>query len=285
MSDPRITRRRFIQDLGVGAASLAVLPRLAACAAPDARRPNILYIMCDDLAYQAISAYGSGLDFTPSIDRLAEEGVRFTRSFVTNSICGPSRAVLLTGKYSHVNGFKDNFSSFDGAQETFPKILQRAGYATAVFGKWHLESDPTGFDYWNILPGQGDYYNPDFIEMGRTVRRHGYVTDLITDDCLDWLANRDLDKPFCALLHHKAITFAADDQKRIPSDEGIACQTLPAFHAFEQEHPAFTVGDAQEGCSRSQKIAQDVLVHGDHAPLMSQPCQFLQRRTNHVPPL
>ncbi|MHB1192057.1 MAG: sulfatase family protein [Longimicrobiales bacterium] len=204
MSDPRITRRRFIQDLGVGAASLAVLPRLAGCSAPGAPRPNILFIMCDDHAYQAISAYGGGLNRTPSIDRLAEEGVRFTRSFVTNSICGPSRAVLLTGKYSHVNGFKDNYSSFDGAQETFPKILQRAGYATAVFGKWHLESDPTGFDYWNVLPGQGHYYNPDFIRMGQTVQRHGYVTDLITDDCLDWLANRDLDKPFCALLHQKA---------------------------------------------------------------------------------
>ncbi|HSW27921.1 MAG TPA: sulfatase [Longimicrobiales bacterium] len=204
MPDPRITRRRFIQEAGVGAAALAMLPRLTACAAPRASRPNILFIMSDDHAYQAISAYGGGLNVTPSIDRLAEEGVRFTRSFVTNSICGPSRAVLLTGKYSHVNGFKDNYSSFDGAQETFPKILQRAGYATAVFGKWHLESDPTGFDYWNILPGQGHYYNPDFIRMGQTVQRHGYVTDLITDDCLDWLANRDLDKPFCALLHHKA---------------------------------------------------------------------------------
>jgi arylsulfatase A-like enzyme len=203
MSDSRITRRRFVQDAGVGAAALAFLPRLAFGRDPAAR-PNILYIMSDDHAYQAISAYGSGINRTPNIDRLAEEGVRFTRSFVTNSICGPSRAVLLTGKYSHVNGFKDNFSSFDGAQETFPKILQRAGYATAMFGKWHLESDPTGFDYWNILPGQGDYYNPDFIQMGQTVRRHGYVTDLITDDCLDWLAHRDLDKPFCAFLHHKA---------------------------------------------------------------------------------
>ena len=199
-----VTRRRFIQDLGVGAASLGVLPRLAACRAPGAPRPNILFIMCDDLAYQAISAYGSRINRTPSIDRLAAEGVRFTRSFVTNSICGPSRAVLLTGKYSHVNGFKDNFSSFDGAQETFPKILQRAGYATAMFGKWHLESDPKGFDYWKILPGQGHYYNPDFIEMGQRVRRHGYATDLITDDCLEWLANRDQEKPFCALLHHKA---------------------------------------------------------------------------------
>ncbi|NJD17996.1 MAG: twin-arginine translocation signal domain-containing protein, partial [Gemmatimonadetes bacterium] len=184
MSDSRITRRRFIQEAGAGAAALALLPRLSACAGPEGERPNILFIMSDDHAYQAISAYGGGLNVTPNIDRLASEGVRFTRSFVTNSICGPSRAVLLTGKYSHVNGFKDNFSSFDGAQETFPKILQRSGYATALFGKWHLETDPTGFDTWNILPGQGDYYNPDFIQMGQTVRRHGYVTDLITGDCL-----------------------------------------------------------------------------------------------------
>lgn len=200
----RITRRRFVQEAGAGAAALAILPRLSACAGQGRRRPNILFIMSDDHAYQAISAYGGGLNVTPSIDRLAAEGVRFDRSFVTNSICGPSRAVLLTGKYSHVNGFRDNLSSFDGAQETFPKILQRAGYATAIFGKWHLESDPTGFDHWNILPGQGHYYNPDFIRMGETVRRQGYVTDLITDDCLDWLAGRDPDKPFCVLLHHKA---------------------------------------------------------------------------------
>ncbi|MDP2958757.1 MAG: sulfatase-like hydrolase/transferase, partial [Longimicrobiales bacterium] len=203
MANSPITRRRFIQNAGVGAAALAVLPRLALGRSPAAR-PNILFIMCDDHAYQAISAYGSRINRTPSIDRLAEQGVRFTRSFCTNSICAPSRAVLLTGKYSHLNGQVDNFVTFDGTQETFPKILQGEGYATGLFGKWHLKSDPTGFDYWNILPDQGDYYNPDFIEMGRPVRRHGYVTDLITDDCLDWIARRDPGKPFCALLHHKA---------------------------------------------------------------------------------
>ncbi|MHC4945045.1 MAG: sulfatase/phosphatase domain-containing protein, partial [Planctomycetota bacterium] len=126
------------------------------------------------------------------------------QAFCTNSICAPSRAVLLTGKFSHVNGLIDNAASFDGSQQTFPKLLQRAGYETALFGKWHLKSDPTGFDYWKILPGQGSYYNPDFIEMGERQQYKGYATDLITDDCLAWLEQRQKDKPFCALLHHKA---------------------------------------------------------------------------------
>jgi len=203
MSNSGITRRTFIQGLGVGAASLAALPKLAASSS-GASRPNILFIMSDDHAYQAISCYGSRINRTPNIDRLARDGVRFERSFCTNAICAPSRAVLLTGKYSHLNGVIDNVVAFDGTQETFPKILQRAGYETALFGKWHLKSDPTGFDYWNILPDQGHYYNPDFIDMGRTVRREGYVTDLITDDCLDWIRQREPGTPFCALLHHKA---------------------------------------------------------------------------------
>jgi arylsulfatase A-like enzyme len=203
MAASDISRRRFIRDLGAGAASLAVLPDLSPRRS-RADRPNILFIMSDDHAYQAMSCYSGRINRTPNIDRLAEGGVRFTRSFCTNSLCAPSRAVLLTGKYSHLNGVTDNVAVFDGSQETFPKILQRAGYATAMFGKWHLKSDPTGFDYWNILPGQGDYYNPDFIEMGRTTRRRGYVTDLITDDCMAWIRGRDPTKPFCALLHHKA---------------------------------------------------------------------------------
>ena len=171
---------------------------------PDSVRPNIIYIMTDDHAYQAISSYNGKLNQTPNIDRIAEEGVIFTRSFVTNSICAPSRAVMLTGKFSHINGHIDNSQVFDGSQVTFPKLLQAAGYQTAMIGKWHLESDPTGFDYWNILPGQGDYYNPDFIEMGKKSRVEGYVTNLITDFSIKWLENRDKEKPFCLLLHHKA---------------------------------------------------------------------------------
>ncbi len=168
------------------------------------KQPNIIFIMSDDHAYQAISSYGSTLNQTPNIDRLAEEGVRFNAGFCTNSICAPSRAVMLTGKYSHINEHIDNFATFNGDQQTFPKLLQQAGYKTAMIGKWHLKSEPTGFDYWNILPGHGHYYNPDFIENGVTKKITGYVTDITNDIALNWLANRDKEKPFCLLLHHKA---------------------------------------------------------------------------------
>jgi arylsulfatase A-like enzyme len=131
--------------------------------AQPAKQPNIVFIFSDDHAYQAISAYGDArkLIQTPNIDRIAKEGMRFDRALVTNSICGPSRAVILTGKYSHLNGFYNNSNSvFNGAQTTFPKLLKAAGYQTALIGKWHLNSDPQGFDYWQILLGQGIYYNP-----------------------------------------------------------------------------------------------------------------------------
>src|SRR5688572_9868417 len=167
-------------------------------------RPNIIYMMSDDHAYQAISAYGKGLNHTPNIDKLADKGVLFTRAFVTNSICGPSRAVMLTGKHSHINGFKDNHSTFDGNQQTVAKLLQNAGYQTAVVGKWHLISNPQGFDYWNILPGQGEYYNPDFIENGVRKKVNGYVTNLTTDFAINWLDNRDKSKPFLLVYQQKA---------------------------------------------------------------------------------
>jgi arylsulfatase A-like enzyme len=160
--------------------------------------------MSDDHAERAISAYDSDLIQTPNIDRIANEGVRFSNSFVTNSICAPSRAVLLTGKYSHLNGLRDNRDEFDGSQLTFPKLLQASGYQTAVVGKWHLKTEPTGFDYWKVLIGQGEYYSPEFREAGKTVQHTGYVTDLITDFALQFLDSRDTQKPFCLLLHHKA---------------------------------------------------------------------------------
>lgn len=166
---------------------------------------NIVYIMSDDHSYQTISAYDKRYIETPNIDWIANHGVRFTNSYVANSISGPSRACMLTGKHSHKNGFTDNSKRFDGSQQTYPKLLQKAGYQTAVIGKWHLTSDPTGFDYWDILYGQGEYYNPDFNHNGTRVRRPGYVTNVITDVALDWLDNkRDKTKPFCLLLHHKA---------------------------------------------------------------------------------
>ena len=161
--------------------------------------------MCDDHSYQTISAYDQRYMRTPHIDRLADEGARFTNSFVANSLSGPSRACLLTGKHSHANGFTNNeHGIFDGSQQTLPKLLQAGGYQTAMVGKWHLVSDPTGFDYWDILTGQGDYYNPVFIRNGERVVRPGYSTDITTDVAFEWLENRDADKPFCLFLHYKA---------------------------------------------------------------------------------
>lgn len=166
-------------------------------------QPNIVLIMSDDHAYQAISAYQQNLIATPNIDRIGREGVIMNRAYVTNSVCSPSRAVLLTGKYSHINGLVDNGTFFSGAQHTFPKILQQNGYHTAIIGKWHLWSNPTGFDYWNILPAQGHYYNPEFIQMGKDTAYTGYVTDLITDLSIKWIEQNKKD-PFCLLLFHKA---------------------------------------------------------------------------------
>lgn len=167
---------------------------------------NILFIMSDDHSYQTISAYDDRFINTPNIDRIGNEGVIFTNSFVANSISGPSRACALTGKHSHKNGYMNNINcTFDSAQMTFPKLLQQAGYETAIIGKWHLISTPTGFDHWDILPGQGDYYNPMFIDNGKEKQIEGYVTEITTDLALDWLDNReDKGKPFCLMLHHKA---------------------------------------------------------------------------------
>lgn len=171
---------------------------------PDMGQPNILFIMTDDHSYQTFSAYDDRFIQTPNLDRIAQEGTLFKNSFVTNSICAPSRAVMLTGKFSHLNGQLDNRMRFDSSQSTFPKYLQGAGYQTALVGKWHLKSQPTGFDYSDVLIGQGNYYNSDFIKNGKRERSDGYVTDVITDKSLDWLDHRDKEKPFCLLLHHKA---------------------------------------------------------------------------------
>lgn len=170
------------------------------------KRPNIVFIFSDDHAVQAIGAYGSKINQTPQIDRLAKEGAVFVNSFCANSICGPSRACILTGKHSHINGFRRNGERFDGNQTTFPKLLQGAGYQTALVGKWHLGTNPTGFHYWEVLPGQGNYYNPDFLQMDGTRKRYtGYCTDIITDRAIKWLdEGRDKDKPFILMFQHKA---------------------------------------------------------------------------------
>lgn len=170
------------------------------------KKPNIVIIISDDHAYQTIGAYGNKMMQTPNIDRIAKEGVRFDKAYVTNSICGPSRAVILTGKYSHKNGFKDNENSiFNGDQDSFAKQLQRGGYLTAWIGKWHLESKPQGFDFWQILPHQGHYYNPDFDMMDGGIKTaDGYVTNAITEEATHWLDHRDTSKPFCLVIGHKA---------------------------------------------------------------------------------
>jgi arylsulfatase A-like enzyme len=195
-----MVRRLGLLPLLFVAASIATGPSSAA------ERPNILFIISDDHGYQAVSAYGSGLNKTPNIDRIAIEGARFDRCYVTNSLCGPSRACILTGKYSHKNGFYDNTRGrFDGSQVTFPKLLRSAGYQTAIVGKWHLVSEPTGFDYWDILPGQGQYYRPDFVSAKGRRSVPGYVTEVITDLAIDWLTNkRDAKRPFLMMVQHKA---------------------------------------------------------------------------------
>ena len=174
-----------------------------------ANKTNILFIFSDDHATQAISAYGgrfAKVAPTPNLDRLADEGMLFKRCMVTNSICGPSRATILTGKYSHLNGFMVNEkNTFNGAQQTFPKLLQKAGYETSIIGKWHLGSKPTGFDHWDILPGQGMYYNPDFDSPQGRSRVEGYCTEVVTDKALTWLKKeRDSSKPFMLMVQHKA---------------------------------------------------------------------------------
>lgn len=169
--------------------------------------PNIIFIFTDDHAAHAMGAYGSKINSTPNLDRIANEGMLFTNCFCTNGICGPSRAVIQTGKHSHLNGFVRNGNKFDGSQQTFPKLLRKAGYQTAVVGKWHLATAPQGFDYSEVLKGQGPYYNPPMLLNGnpKPVQHTGYTTDIITDLALDWLKEkRDQDKPFMLMYQHKA---------------------------------------------------------------------------------
>jgi arylsulfatase A-like enzyme/lysophospholipase L1-like esterase len=196
----RVLRNRFIGTLLLALLVAGLTPH--SCLA---KQPNILFIFSDDHALQAIGAYGSKINQTPNLDRIASEGAVFRNSFCANSICGPSRACILTGKHSHLNGFLRNGNKFDGSQTTFPKLMQDVGYQTAIIGKWHLSSDPTGFDHWEVLPGQGNYYNPDLIQMdGSRKRYEGYCTDIITDNALTWLKQRDSSKPFILMCQHKA---------------------------------------------------------------------------------
>ena len=188
---------------------LATMAAFTSCGSKDKYQGpyNIVYIMTDDHTAQMMSCYDKRYVSTSNLDRIARDGVRFTNSFVANSLSGPSRACMLTGKHSSENRFFDNSTCvFDAAQQTFPKLLQKAGYQTAVVGKWHLGSLPTGFDYWEVIPGQGDYYNPSFITMQQdTIVERGYLTNIITDKSLEWIDKRDKQRPFCILIHHKAV--------------------------------------------------------------------------------
>ncbi|KAL3294597.1 extracellular sulfatase Sulf-2 [Colletotrichum asianum] len=173
------------------------------------QRPNIIFIMADDHASKAISAYGAGINHTPNIDRLASEGMKFNHCYVTNSICTPSRAAILTGTHNHVNGVMTLNDSINKHLPNVAKHLRTGGYNTAMVGKWHLgegkQNEPTGFDYWSVLPGQGDYWDPEFIEPSGEKIEEGYVTDIITDKCLDFInKTKDTDKPFFVMCHHKA---------------------------------------------------------------------------------
>ena len=199
-----MNRRVFLKMAGAGLAYLSGGCGIDQMQASP-KQPNIVFIFTDDHAVQSISAYGSKINKTPNIDRIADEGVVFNRCYCCNSICAPSRAAVLTGKHSHANGLMTNMTSFNGDQPTLPKYLQKAGYQTAIIGKWHLRVTPQGFDHWHILPGQGSYYNPDFIDKDGTKRYPGYVTDITTDFAIDWLdKKRDKNKPFLLMCQHKA---------------------------------------------------------------------------------
>ncbi len=206
MNKAGLSRRDFVKVIGFSAAGLGFGPAKKYIA--NKKKPNILFLFSDDHAFQAISAYGGRLAKiapTKNIDRIAAEGMIFRKCYVTNSICAPCRAVIQTGKHSHLNGVLDNRLRFDNTQQTFPKILQKNGYQTAIVGKWHLKALPTGFDYDEVLPGQGNYYNPNYIKHGKKTKYEGYSTNITTDLGLRWLKEeRDKDKPFMLMLQYKA---------------------------------------------------------------------------------
>ncbi len=224
-------RREFLKWAGrtgaalAGAGLLGCMESKAVQNTNTGKQPNIIFIMSDDHDRSALSCYGSKINKTPNLDRIANEGARLEHCLCTNSICAPSRATILTGKYSHLNGVRNNITTFDGSQLTLPKVLQKMGYQTAMIGKWHLKSDPTGFDYWNVLPGQGLYYNPYMREMGKRKRYEGYVTDIITDQALNFLENHDTTRPFFIMYHHKAPHrrwFPGPEEMRMYENETIS---------------------------------------------------------------
>jgi len=227
-------------------------------------RPIIIFIFSDDHAYQTISAYGNTLVQTPNIDRIASSGAIFKNTFITNSICGPSRACLLTGKYSHINGYKLNEKSFDINQQVFPELLQQNGYQTAWIGKMHLGAIPNGLDYCNILPGQGSYYNPDFVDGKRdTTRYNGYVTDITTNLSVDWLNNRDKSKPFFLVVGQKAT-----HREWFPDIQDLGIYdsiNFPLPPTFYDNYEGRLAAEKQDmTIDKTMRLKEDLKVHVDY---------------------
>lgn len=229
-------------------------------ARPSVARPNILFIITDDHTWQAISSYGGKYMKTPNIDRLAREGALFRNCLVTNSICGPSRATLLTGAYSHVNGYKFNEKVFDNRQWVFTEDMQKNGYQTAWVGKLHLGSFPKGFDYINVLPGHGDYYNSRFVSPKDTVRSNGYVTNVISDYALDFLKNRNSEKPFMLVVGHKAThrTWFPD----LPDLGAFDKTTFPLPPTFRDTYAGRKAAQQQDmSIEKTMVLSEDLKVH------------------------
>jgi arylsulfatase A-like enzyme len=231
---------------------------------PGTKRPNIVFIFSDDHAYQTISAYGSKLTVTPNIDRIANEGAIFKNTFITNSICGPSRACLLTGKYSHINGYMVNERKFNTDQQVFPELLQQSGYQTAWIGKMHLGAIPKGLDYVNILPGQGQYYNPDFINSKLdTTRMEGYVTDIITNLSENWLGKRDTSKPFFLVVGEKAT-----HREWLPALEDLGIYDsleFPLPPTFYDDYKGRLAAENQDmTIDKTMRLKEDLKVHADY---------------------
>ena len=230
------------------------------------KKPNIIVILSDDHTQQAISAYGSRLMQTPNIDRIANEGALFNNSFVTNSICAPSRAVFLTGKYSHLNGLRDNSPkrNFNGSQQQVQKLLHEQQYQTAWIGKWHLQSYPQGFDFWKVLPEQGNYYQPDFVTMNHdTVRTTGYVTNVISDFSIDWLNKRDTSNPFFLVIGEKAT-----HRNWMPAIEDLGSfdnQTFPMPENFWDDYTNRTAASLQDmTVNKTMVIKDDLKIGADY---------------------
>ncbi|MHC4623049.1 MAG: sulfatase family protein [Planctomycetota bacterium] len=247
------TRRDFLKTLGLSAASFTIpgcMTDTEPSGAVTGGRPNIIFIMSDDHASHAISCYGSRVNRTPNIDRLAAEGMRFNNCLGVNSLCSPSRAAILTGKYPHVNGVTTNGVPLDGSQQTFPMLLQKAGYETAMIGKWHLGSGPRGFDYWNVLPGQGRYWDPEMVKMGKKYTHPGYLTDIITDESIRWLRERTRREPFLLLCQYKA----AHVPHRYPRKYSrMYVEDLPEPATFDDDYASRSKALAEE-CRYSKLI-------------------------------